>query len=124
MSIEVSLRASRSSAQPTPCRRASTRRNSKMPSGPISNPVTAAAAHTQVMSVRELAAILSSASSAARARCWRSAARLRCRSSAAVANCVATALACSGSPMPANWNAKAPCRSSAENISETLCVGL
>ncbi len=34
MSIEVSLRASRSSAQPMPCRRASTRRSSSRPDGP------------------------------------------------------------------------------------------
>ena len=54
MSTEVSLRARRTRAEPMPCRRASTRRSSKRPIGPISRPVTAAAAHTQVMSDREL----------------------------------------------------------------------
>ena len=97
MSIDVSLRASRSRAQPMPCRRASTRRRSKRPIGPISNPVMAAAAHTQAMSDRELAAILTRAASTARARCSRSAARPRCTASAAAANWAAAALACSGS---------------------------
>jgi hypothetical protein len=45
---------------PIPCRRDSTRRSNSRPIGPISIPLTAAAAHTQVTSARELDATFSS----------------------------------------------------------------
>ena len=91
--------------------------------GPISSPLTAAAAHTQVMSVRELEAMFSSTASPARDRRWRSAATWRWSSCMDWAYSAAMALAWYSRSSRANARTIAPSCARSAYCWESLCEG-